>query len=189
MISAAAQTEGAVRPRRPFVSRRFSPVLFAAILVAFALPFGTVSCEGPPVEFTGYELATWHVQQTTPPATTDDGESLPGAIESQGSAMALLMLVSAAAGLALGLAGRRGAGLAVLAGLFGTVLLWGKVFDINSGAEQESGFVVVTCLFLVLAFWHALLAVRRRRLAPPRPVTVLPPGAHSWERADPENRR
>lgn len=176
-------------PRRPFVSRKVSPALFVAILVAFALPFGTVSCEGPPVEFTGYELATGRVKQTTPPAKTDDGKSLPGEIERQGSAMAFLMLASAVVGLGLGIAGLRGAGFAVVFGLFGTVALWAKVVDLDSGAEQKSGFELATCLFLVLAVWHAALAIRRGRLEPPRPATLLPPGARTWERAEPSNRR
>jgi hypothetical protein len=177
MQAERSQSEGAVRPRRPFVSRRVSPALFAAILVAFALPFGTISCEGPPVEFTGYELATWRVQQTTPPATTDDGKSLPVAVESQGSAMAFFMLASAVAGLALGLAGRRGAGFAVLAGLFGAVALWAKVLDIESGAEPKGGFELASFLFLLLAFWHGALAIRRTRLGSPGRPTGQPPSA------------
>jgi hypothetical protein len=83
VTDAATQNEGAVRPSRPLVSRRVSPVLFAVILFAFALPFGTVSCEGPPVKFTGYQLATWQVPETTPPATTDDGKNLKDAVESR----------------------------------------------------------------------------------------------------------
>lgn len=162
------------------VSRKASPVAFAAILAAFALPFGTVSCEGPPVKFTGYELATWRVQQTSPPAATDDGGSLPEAIEREGSAMAFLMLASAVAGLALGLAGRRGAGFAVAAGLVATAALWSKVFDLDSGAEQESGFELATCMYLLLAVWHAALAIRRRRFEPPHRATVPPPGARPW---------
>ena len=170
-------SDGAVRPRRPIVSRKFSPALFAAILVAFAMPFGTVSCDGPPVEFTGYELATWRVQQTTPPAKTDDGESLPAIIERRGSAMAFVMLVSAVAGLALGIAGHRGAGFAVLAGLVSSLVLWGEVVDLDNGADPEAGFMLATVLFLVLAIWHAVVAARRPQLGPPRPPTLLPPGA------------
>lgn len=177
MTGGTPENEGAVRPRRPIVSRRISPALFAAILVAFATPFGTVSCQGPEVEFTGYELATWRVQQTTPPAKTDDGESLPEAIESEASAITLLMLLSAVAGLALGLAGRRGAGFAVAGGLVCALALWSKVLDINSGADPRGGFALATLLFLVLAFWHAALAIRRSRLDPPREPTLLPPSA------------
>jgi hypothetical protein len=160
----AAQTEGAVRPRRPIVSRRVSPVLFAAILVAFALPFGAVSCNGPPVKFTGYELATWRVQQTSPPATTDDGESLPNVIERKASFWALLMLIATVTGLALGLAGRRGAGFAVVAGLVGVVALMtrsGEMF--GPDIEYELGFRIAAWTYVALALWHIGFAVHRRR--------------------------
>jgi hypothetical protein len=172
-----------VRPRRPFISRKVSPALFAAILVAFALPFGTFQCQGPPVEFTGYELATWRVQQTSPPAKTDDGESLPAVIEREASPMALLMLTSAIAGLLLGLAGRRGAGFAAGAGLLCSAVLWSRVLDINSGAVDESGFQLATVVFLMLAFWHAGLAIRRGRRMLPGEPTLLPPGAVPLGRA------
>jgi hypothetical protein len=173
----AAQMEGAARAHHPFVSRKVSPALFVAILVAFALPFGTVQCRGPAVEFTGYELATRRVQQTRPPAKTDDGESLPQAIEGQASVIAFLMLSSALAGLGLSLAARRGAGFATTAGLFSAAALWSKALDINSGADPRGGFALATLLFLVLAFWHAALAIRRGRLDPPREPTLLPPSA------------
>lgn len=185
MTGMAIQSEGAVRPRRPFISRKVSPALFVAILVAFALPFGTVQCQGPPVEFTGYELATWRVPQTTPPAKTDGGESLPEAIEGQASAITLLMLLSAVAGLALGLAGRRGAGFAVAGGLICAFALWSKVLDINSGAVDESGLQLSTVLFLLLAFWHAALAILRVRRGSPRQPTLLPPGAVPLGRLEP----
>ena len=177
MTGSSSQSKGAVRPRRPYVSRKVSPALFVAILVAFALPFGTVSCQGPAVEFTGYELATWRVPQTTPPAKTDGGESLPEAIEDKASAITLLMLLSAVAGLFLGLAGRSGAGFAVAGGLVCALALWSKVIDINNGADPEGGFVLATLLFLLLAVWHAALAIRRRRLDPAREPTLLPPSA------------
>lgn len=185
MTGGTQQNEGAVRPRRPVVSRRFSPALFAAILVAFAMPFGTVSCQGPEVQFTGYELATWRVQQTNPPATTDDGKSLPDAIEHEASALAFLMLLSVVAGLGLGLAGHRGAGFAVAAGLVCAAALWSRVLDINSGAMDERGFDLATILLLLLGLWHAALAIRRRRLGPPRPPTLLPPGAVPLGRLEP----
>ena len=163
--------------RRPFVSRKVSPALFAAILVTFALPFGTVSCDGPPVEFTGYELATWRVQQTAPPAKTDDGESLPEAVEREASAITLIMLLTAVAGLVLGLAGRVGAGFTVAGGLICALVLWSKILDINSGADPRAGFALATLLLLVLAVWHTALAIRRGRFGPPGEPTLLPPGA------------
>ena len=176
MTGFAAHAEGAVRPRRPFVSREVSPTLFVAILVAFRAPVrnGPVQgCGG----VHGLWLATWRVQQTSPVAKTDDGESLPTVIEREASPMALLMLVSTVAGLVLGLAGRCGAGFAVTVGLFGSAVLWSRVFDMNSGAVEESGFQLASASLVVLAFWHAALGIRRIRLAPPRGGTVLPPGA------------
>ena len=86
------------------------------------------------------------------------------------------MLLSAVAGLALGLAGRRGAGIAVAIGLFMAMCLWVQAMD-NMGAEPRRGFVVASLTFLVLGVWHAVLGVRRDRVMLPRPPPVLPPGA------------
>jgi len=188
LTGSSSQSEGAVRPDRPFISRKVSPALFVAILVAFAMPFGTVSCEGPPVEFTGYELASWRVQQTTPPAMTDDGESLPAVIERKGSAMAFVMLVSVVLGLVLGLAGRRGAGIASAIALVGAFVLWVQALDINNGAEPKDGFVLTTLLLLALAVWHTALAIRRGRLDPPGQPTLLPPSAVYLGRVDDRRR-
>jgi hypothetical protein len=159
----AAQIEGAARPRRPLVSRRVSPVLFAVILFAFALPFGTVSCEGPPVKFTGYELATWRVQQTTPPATTDDGETLPNAVERKASFWAFLMLVATVVGFALGLAGRLGAGFSVAVGLVAVIALGLQSSDFGADVEYEIGFDIAAWTYVALLLWHIGFAVHRRR--------------------------
>jgi hypothetical protein len=159
------EDEGTVLADRPLVSRRVSPILFATILIAFALPFGTVSCEGPPVKFTGYALATWQVQQTSPPATTDDGASLPQAIEHSASFWALLMLLAAVTGLAFGLAGRRGAGFAVTAGLVGVVALAAQPLDMSAPEiDYEVGFQIAALVYSALALWHIGFAVRRRRV-------------------------
>jgi hypothetical protein len=157
-----ANPEGAVRHHRPFFLRSVSPALFAAILVAFTLPFGTVSCEGPPVTFTGYELATWRVEQTSPPARTDNGESLPAEIERRSSAVTLIMLLSAVLGLVLGLANRPGAGVAAAIGLTATVLLWGRLGNLFSAdVEPRLGFELATGLYLLTAVWH--VGLRRLR--------------------------
>jgi hypothetical protein len=153
---------------RPFVSRSVSPLLFAAILIAFALPFGTVSCEGPPVSFTGYELATWRVQQMSSRSKTDEGEPLSAAIEDRSSGMAILMLTCALAGLVLGLANRLGAGIATSAGLTVTALLWTRVFDPSLDSpdvQPRVGFELATAFYVVLAIWHIVLRSRRRRFA------------------------
>jgi hypothetical protein len=160
--------EGVVRPRRPLLLRGVSPALFAAILIAFALPFGTVSCEGPPVSFTGYELATWRVQQTSSRSKTDEGQPLSAAIEDRSSGMAFLMLTCALAGLVLGLANRLGAGIATSAGLTATALLWMRVVDpglFSPAAQPGIGFELASAFYVALAIWHIALRSRRRRFA------------------------
>jgi len=157
-------------PRRPSVARIVSAALFGAILIAFALPFGAVSCEGPPVHFTGYELATWRVPETSPPATTDDGDKLKDEIESQASIWALIALVAAVAGLAVGLLERRGAGIAASVGLFAIVTLFATAFNTMATVEFEEGYVSAAALFGLAASWQAVMAIRRvraRRRAPP----------------------
>ena len=156
------------RPRT-LVSRRVSPAIFAVILIAFALPFGTVSCEGPPVEFTGYQLATWRVPETTPPATTDDGKNLKGQVENHASFWALLTLAAAISGALLGLTGRRGGGIAASVGLFGVFMLVVATEPLSIDGPDvrfEKGFALVAGLYIALAMWHAALAFRRRWFEP-----------------------
>jgi hypothetical protein len=142
-----------------------SPVLFAAILVAFALAFGTVSCEGPPVSFTGYELATWRVHQTSSRSKTDEGKPLSAEIERRSSGVALIMLMSAVVGVALGLANRLAAGVAAAVGLTATALLWGRVGDpFIADIQPRIGFEVATALYVTLLIWHVALRSWRRRL-------------------------
>lgn len=176
----ASGTRGAVPPRRPSASRIVSPAIYVAILVAFALPFGTVSCNGPAVHFTGYQLATGSVPQTTPPATTDEGDSLRDAIESKASSWALLMLLAAITGFALGVAGRRGGGIAAIVGLVGVVGLIAQSFDMGGPTiEYEEGFRIAAFLFAIAAVWHAVVSVvrRRRRRSAGTQTSAAPPGA------------
>lgn len=162
MKSEPASTASMSRPAA-LVSRCVSPAMFAVILIAFALPFGTVSCEGPPVSFTGYELATWRVQQTSPPATTDDGKSLPGEVERRSSLVTLIMLASAIVGLALGLANRFGAGIAATTGITTTALLWGRMGELFSAdVEPRIGFKLATGAYILLAAWHVAPWIRRQ---------------------------
>jgi len=117
------------------------------------------------VNFTGYQLATWRVQQTIPAATTDDGKSLPAAIEHSSSFLAMVMLASAVLGLAFGVAHHLGAGFAAATGLTVTTLLWLKVSDLFSADVQPRiGFEVATCLYVLLAVWHLALRISRRRI-------------------------
>ena len=185
-MNGSVQSEGAVL-RRPFVSRRFSPLLFAAILIAFALPFATVSCKGPPVEFTGYELAAWKVDQTSPPATTDDGKSLPKAIEGKASFWADLVLMAAVIGFGLGLAGRRGAGICATLGLVGIAFLFGQLFQpLGPDIETGLGFELAAGLYLALGVWHAAFAIGRRsaRRAEAGALSPWPPSGMTETKRD-----
>jgi hypothetical protein len=110
-------------PHRRF-TRYVSPTLFAGIVLAFALPFATVSCNGGAVHTTGLQLATWTVPDGHPHATTDDGGSLVHAIEHRESIWALLTLITALAGFACGAARRKGEGKAAVAGLIFVVAMW-----------------------------------------------------------------
>lgn len=167
--------DGAAQPRRPPISRIVSAALFAGILIAFALPFGTVSCEGPPVRFTGYELATSRVPETTPPATTDDGDNLKDEIEAQTSVWALFALLAAVAGLVLGLLGRRGAGIAASVGLCAMLALSATAFNTEATVEFEAGYRGAAWLFGLAAVWQAVVAIRRRRARRRAPPMASPP--------------
>jgi hypothetical protein len=130
------------------------------------------------VHFTGYELATWRVPETTPPATTDDGDNLKDEIESQASVWALIALIAAVVGVALGLLGRRGAGIAASVGLFAIITLFATAFNTNATVEFEDGYVSAAALFGLAAAWQAVIAIRRvraRRRAPP----AAAPGAQA----------
>jgi len=95
-------------------SRGLTATLFAAALLAFLLPFGTVSC-GEPVTFTGLELATGTVH--------GEDDSIVADLNSQGRPLALIAGISALVGGALAVAGRRGQGSAALIGLLALALM------------------------------------------------------------------
>ena len=108
--------------------------LLAAAVLAFLLPFGTVSC-GTPVTFTGLELATAGV-----PASSDEGHEFASEVESSGSAVALLGLLAAVAGLILAAAAVPGAGVAAIVGLLAVLLLpWIASYQWASYEVHEGG--------------------------------------------------
>jgi hypothetical protein len=133
--------------------------LFAAALLAFLLPFATVSC-GDPVTFTGLELATATVG--------DDGDAFverefAAEIESYGTALALLGLAAAAAGLGLAACGVRGWGASALAALLALLLLpWSAVLGLADFAVHEGYVFAVAAVGGVVAR-RRVDAVRRRR--------------------------
>jgi hypothetical protein len=117
------------------------------------------------VKFTGYQLATWQVPETTPAATTDDGANLKDAVEHRASFWALLTLGAALAGALLGVTGRRGGGVAAIVGLLGVFILIIASEPLSLDAPDvkfEDGFALTTLLYCLLAFWHAIVSIRRR---------------------------
>jgi hypothetical protein len=133
--------------------------LFAAALLAFLLPFATVSC-GDPVTFTGLELATATVADDT--HTTAEHE-FAAEIQSNGTLLAILALAAAAAGLGLVALGVRGWGASALVGLLALLLLpWAAALSLADVAVHEGYVVSVAALATVVARRRAA-AVRRRR--------------------------
>src|SRR5262245_41441829 len=130
------------------------PTLFAVALLAFLLPFGTVSC-GTPVSFTGVELATAHV-------AGDDDVVVDGA-NGTPAVVAAFAAVAAAAGLLLALAGVRGQGTSALTGLLALLLLpW------MTGLAEfrvHEGFVLSVAALASIVAWRSRVLVVRRRAA------------------------
>ena len=144
---------------RPADARLGTVTLFAAALLAFLLPFGTVSC-GDPVTFTGLELATATVADDTHNFIERDFAS---EIESYGTVLALLALGAVATGLVLAAFGVRGWGAAALVGLLALLLLpWAAASGLADFAVHE-GYVVSAAAATALVVRRRVAAVRRRR--------------------------
>jgi hypothetical protein len=162
-LDQCARTPTSVRARAG-IARWFSPTVFAGIVLAFALPFATVSCNGGPVHTNGIQLATWTVPDGHPHATTDDGGSLVYEIESRESLPALLTLLSAVAGFACAVTRRRGEAITTMLGLVFVIAMWFQSFDF-ADVQYEAGFVLVSLAFPLLIVWHVSAAVVRYRRA------------------------
>jgi hypothetical protein len=91
--------------------------MFAAAALAFMLPFGTVSCDGSEVSFTSVELATYQVDADASSAELRDDVEWNGWL-------ALAALAASLAGLAFGVAGRRGGGVCAALGVLAMQLLF-----------------------------------------------------------------
>ncbi|HEX2303471.1 MAG TPA: hypothetical protein VHH57_07590 [Gaiella sp.] len=131
--------------------------LLAAAVLAFLLPFGTVSC-GTPVTFTGLELATAGV-----PASSDKGHEFASEVESSGSAVALLGLLAAVAGLILAAAAVPGAGVAAIVGLLAVLLLpWIASYQWASYEVHEGWALAVASLAGTCGLSMARARSRRR---------------------------
>ena len=108
--------------RSASILRNGPAVLFATAVLAFLLPFGTASCRGETVEFTGLELATMRVPADPTPGPEADGD-LAEEVEVEGGPYALLALVLVLGGLVSAVARGRGGGFACGAAFALLVLL------------------------------------------------------------------
>jgi hypothetical protein len=144
---------------RPAAARLGTVTLFAAALLAFLLPFATVSC-GDPVTFTGLELATATVADDT---HATDERDFAAEIESNGTIVALLALAATATGLALASFGVPGVGVSALAGLVALLLLpWVAAASLADFAVHE-GYAFATAALTAVVVRRRVDAVRRRR--------------------------
>ena len=144
---------------RPAEARLGTVTLFAAALLAFLLPFATVSC-GDPVTFTGLELATATVADDMHTGTERE---FAAEIESNGTALALLVLAASATGLGLAAFGVRGWGASALVGLVALLLLpWVAAAALADFAVHE-GYVFSAAALTAVVARRRVAAVRRRR--------------------------
>ena len=139
-------------------SRLTASTLFAAALLAFLLPFATVSC-GEPVTFTGLELATGRVADDAPSAGQREfGDE----IESNGTVLALIALVASAVGLVLALAQVRGVGPAAFVGALALLLLPWSAAAALADFAVHGGYVLATGALTAIVAIRRVDAVRRR---------------------------
>jgi len=134
--------------------------LFAFALLAFLLPFATVSC-GAAVTFTGVELATGRVAEDAP--LVSDEREFAGEVEANGTALALAALVAVALGLALAIAQVRGVGVAALAALLALLLLPWSAAAALADFQVHEGYVLAAAATAGVVGERRLAAVRRRR--------------------------
>ena len=133
--------------------------LFAAALLAFLLPFATVSC-GDPVTFTGLELATATVGDDTH-STTE--RAFAAEIESNGTLLALLALAAAATGFGVAAFGVRGVGASALGGLLALLLLPWVAGAAWADFAVHEGYVFAVAALTAVVVRRRIDAVRRRR--------------------------
>lgn len=155
-------------------SRRISTTLFAATILAFLLPFATVSCDADEVSFTGAELATYRVA---------NGGELDEEVESQAGWAAFLVLAAAITGVGLAASGRAGAGTCAAIGLFGMELLLWIAASSLATVTLRVGFWLALALAAATAARELVLRLRewRRDSRHPWPIVagaivVLLPG-------------
>jgi hypothetical protein len=142
------------------VTPRLSATAFLTAVLAFGLPFGTVSsCDGEQVQFTGVQLATFDV-----PPDPGQGGTLHQDVERNGSLPAIAVLVISVLGLGIALAGRRGAGICASLGLvFMQLLAWAILLTSDGGSDLYIGFWLTLVSLAAAAILHLVLLLRERK--------------------------
>jgi hypothetical protein len=156
------ETITAAAPERSGVVARWHlPTVFAAVFVAFCLPFATVSCDRAETSFTGMQLVTHTVPHG---GTFEDEDSkrseISDRVEGQSSVTATLILLVAAIGLTLGLRGRRGTGWCA-----GVGLILGLVLGMNTDDAYVTyhwGYWSILLLFVWACLVHIARGLVRR---------------------------
>lgn len=154
--------KGSTSRRTGFRGRTISGTAFACVLLAFLLPFGSVtSCSsGEEVRFTGVQLATAQV----PPDRATRG-TLHEKVEGDATLLALLTLAAAGVGLGLVVANRTGAGVCAGGGLVGLqLILWVGMASWDDFGLYE-GYWLSLLAFATAGVTHLVVAVRARRRA------------------------
>ncbi|MFP4058513.1 MAG: FHA domain-containing protein [Candidatus Brocadiia bacterium] len=165
---------------------KLSPAGFAAVVLAFFLPFLHISCEGERLAtFRGIDMVVGKKLEQSEEledigGAGDEGEQ--GGIEG----LAVVAFVAALAGLVLGFFKRRGTllGAAIAGGLGVLFLLLLRVklasdfreFEGMVKLEYTVGYWLAMVLFLAAAGWHAFLYAQARQGAPARRPPVRSPG-------------
>ncbi len=142
--------------------RLLSASAFAGAVLAFTLPFGTVSsCDGEEVRFTGGELVTFSV-----PPDDDPDPELHSEIESNAGVPALCALLAAVLGFALVIGGWTGGGICAAVGLVAAQLLGLVILlSTDAGGTPHSGFWLLVLALAFACLVHLVDAVRARRQA------------------------
>lgn len=142
--------------------RLFSGTAFVGVVLAFLLPFGSVSsCGGETVRFTGIQLATAQV----PADESVEGGTLDLDVEGDATVLAFVTLSAAIIGLALAIGGCVGGGVCAGAGLLGLQLTLAVGLVAWNDFELYEGFGLSLLAFMVAGLTHLVVAVRARRRA------------------------
>ena len=145
--------------RRRSNARLGAVTLLAAALLAFLLPFATVSC-GDPVTFTGLELATATVADDMHSTTERE---FAAEIESNGTLLALLALAAVATGFGAAAFGVRGVGVSALVGLLALLLLPWVAGAAWAHFAVHEGYLFSVAALTTVVVRRRVDAVRTRR--------------------------